>query len=58
MNLFQVWDAPLVTYGPGDSSLDHTPAEHLCLAEYERAIRVLQQALGEVEKTVNVRGRI
>ena len=36
---------PIVAYGPGDSALDHTPNEHLDLAEYERAIEVLAQVL-------------
>jgi LysW-gamma-L-lysine carboxypeptidase len=34
-----------VAYGPGDSSLDHTPEEHIVIAEYEQAIQVLEQAL-------------
>lgn len=38
-------ETPIVAYGPGDSSLDHTPEEHIDLAEYEQAIRVLQGAL-------------
>ena len=40
------WGCPIVAYGPGDSLLDHTPDEHLELAEYERAIAVLTAALG------------
>ena len=24
-----VWDCPMLAYGPGDSSLDHTPEEHV-----------------------------
>jgi LysW-gamma-L-lysine carboxypeptidase len=36
-----VWNCPIVAYGPGDSSLDHTPNEHLDLAEYRQAIRIL-----------------
>jgi len=39
------WGCPIVAYGPGDSSLDHTPNEHLDLAEYERAIDVLAKVL-------------
>lgn len=35
------WDVPMVAYGPGDSSLDHTPNEHVDLHEYLRAIEVL-----------------
>jgi len=40
-----VWDCPIVAYGPGDSSLDHTPYEHVDLHEYKRAIRILSHAL-------------
>ena len=40
-----VWNCPIVAYGPGDSSLDHTPDEHLSLTEYGDAIAVLQEAL-------------
>ena len=40
-----VWGCPIVAYGPGDSALDHTPNEHLELAEYERAIDVLTRVL-------------
>jgi len=39
------WNCPIVAYGPGDSSLDHTPNEHLDLNEYQRAIAVLTRAL-------------
>ncbi|AGB15046.1 N-acetyl-ornithine/N-acetyl-lysine deacetylase [Halovivax ruber XH-70] len=42
MNVFAAaWDRPMVTYGPGDSSLDHAPDEHLSLAAYDRSIAVL-----------------
>jgi LysW-gamma-L-lysine carboxypeptidase len=42
MNLFaRDWDCPMVTYGPGDSDLDHAPNEHLELAEFDRAVDVL-----------------
>ena len=40
-----VWQCPIGAYGPGDSTLDHTPDERLVLAEYLRAIEVLQTAL-------------
>jgi LysW-gamma-L-lysine carboxypeptidase len=37
-----VWPSvPMAVYGPGDSALDHTPDEHVDIAEYEKAIRVL-----------------
>ncbi len=41
-----VWNCPIVAYGPGDSSLDHTPNEHLVLSEYETAIEVMLSVLG------------
>jgi len=45
MNVYAIhWDCPMVTYGPGDSDLDHAPNEHLRLPEYDRAIAVLEQA--------------
>lgn len=40
-----VWNCPILAYGPGDSALDHTPEEHIELAELERAIDVLARAL-------------
>jgi LysW-gamma-L-lysine carboxypeptidase len=40
-----IWKCPIVAYGPGDSSLDHTPNEHLQLDEYWRAVNVLEQTL-------------
>lgn len=40
-----VWRCPILAYGPGDSSLDHAPNEHIVIEEYLRAIEVLEQAL-------------
>ncbi len=40
-----IWKCPIVAYGPGDSSLDHTPREHLQLDEYWKAVNVLEQTL-------------
>jgi [amino group carrier protein]-lysine/ornithine hydrolase len=40
-----VWNCPIVAYGPGDSSLDHTPEEHVSITEYEQGIQVLADAL-------------
>ncbi len=43
MNLYaKAWDCPMVTYGPGDSDLDHAPDEHLPLAEFDRSVAVLE----------------
>lgn len=39
------WRCPIVTYGPGDSNLDHTPEEHVELDEYEKSIAVLVSVL-------------
>jgi LysW-gamma-L-lysine carboxypeptidase len=38
-------ETPVLAYGPGDSSLDHTPNEHIDLNEYLRAIEVLKGTL-------------
>ena len=43
-----IWNCPIVAYGPGDSSLDHTPEEHLDLDEYLRAIDVLADVLSRL----------
>ncbi len=40
-----VWGCPIVAYGPGDSSLDHTPEERIELDEYLGAVRVLSEVL-------------
>jgi LysW-gamma-L-lysine carboxypeptidase len=40
-----VWGCPIVAYGPGDSSLDHTPEEHIRIDEFKRGIKVLAHAL-------------
>jgi len=38
-------DTPILAYGPGDSSLDHTPHEHLDLNECLQAIEILTAVL-------------
>jgi len=45
MNVYaKAWDCPMVTYGPGDSDLDHAPNEHLPLEEYDHAVAVIEDA--------------
>jgi LysW-gamma-L-lysine carboxypeptidase len=39
------WGCPAVVYGPGDSSLDHTPEEYITLADYAKAVEVLSHVL-------------
>lgn len=42
------WGCPIVAYGPGDSSLDHTPEERVDVVEYLRAITVLSGVLASL----------
>ncbi len=39
------WRCPIVAYGPGDSSLDHTPNEHVLVEEWRRGVGVLAKML-------------
>jgi len=42
MNIYAAaWDCPIVTYGPGNSNLDHAPDERLSLAEFDRSTEIL-----------------
>lgn len=43
-----VWKCPILAYGPGDASLDHTPHEHILLSDYARGIAVLERVLTEL----------
>ena len=45
-------DTPMVSYGPGDSNLDHTPHEHLDLKEFEKAIAVLERVLVKLDESL------
>ena len=40
-----VWHCPIVAYGPGDSTLDHTPQEHVKVAEWHQGVAVLADVL-------------
>ncbi len=46
------WKCPIVAYGPGDSQLDHTPEEHISLAEFHASTRILTQALHNLYATL------
>lgn len=46
------WSCPIAAYGPGDSSLDHTPDEHIVLDEYLRSVEVLTTALKQLTTAV------
>jgi LysW-gamma-L-lysine carboxypeptidase len=48
MNVLQDYKVPMVTYGPGDFNLEHTPNEHLDLEDYEKAIKILKMVLEEI----------
>ena len=39
------WGCAIVAYGPGDSSLDHTPQEHVEIEEFRRGTDILAQTL-------------
>lgn len=39
------WRCPILAYGPGDSSLDHTPWEHIEIIDYLKAIKVWERVL-------------
>jgi LysW-gamma-L-lysine carboxypeptidase len=43
-----LWRCPILAYGPGDSALDHTPEEHVEIAEWERGVAVLVDALRRI----------
>jgi len=43
-----VWRVPIIAYGAGDSALDHTPEEHIVIAEWARSVAVLADALNHL----------
>jgi LysW-gamma-L-lysine carboxypeptidase len=46
MNILgRAMNAPIVTYGPGDSHLDHTKDEHIVINEYLDGIKVYKETL-------------
>jgi [amino group carrier protein]-lysine/ornithine hydrolase len=45
------WQCPMSVYGPGDSTLDHTPEERIFLHEYDKAVRVMTAVLRRLTQT-------
>jgi LysW-gamma-L-lysine carboxypeptidase len=46
MNILgKAMNMPIVTYGPGDSHLDHTVEEHIVISEYLNAIEVYKETI-------------
>lgn len=47
---------PMVSYGPGDSHLDHTDKEHVSVSEYLSAVKVYEEAIPRLFNLHNSRG--
>ena len=45
MNITAAAGIPTVAYGPGDSSLDHTPNEVILLSDYEKSVEILKTTI-------------
>ena len=46
------WQCPIVAYGPGDASYDHTPNEQIPLADVEKAVDVLSMAIERIAQKI------
>ena len=46
------WGCPMLAYGPGDSTFDHRPDEQIELAEVDRAVDVLADALTRLAQQI------
>jgi len=52
MNIFGAhFKIPVATYGPGDSSLSHTPNEYIEISEYLVSIKVYKRAVEKILET-------
>jgi LysW-gamma-L-lysine carboxypeptidase len=49
---------PVVTYGPGDSRLDHTPNEHTEIEEYVESIQVYRKTIMKLPELLEKRRKI
>ena len=49
MNLVApAWGCQAVAYGPGESSLDHTPNEHVSISEYQKSVEILSNTISSI----------
>ncbi len=48
MNILHKYMVPIVTYGPGDSTLDHTPIEHINLDDYAKSVYILKNVIEKI----------
>jgi LysW-gamma-L-lysine carboxypeptidase len=39
---------PMIAYGPGDSSLDHTENEHISIREYLSSVEIYASAIQHI----------
>jgi len=46
---------PIVTYGPGDSHLDHTLDEHIVISEYLDSIQIFKETILKLAELHNNR---
>ncbi|MDR0460005.1 MAG: M20/M25/M40 family metallo-hydrolase [Nitrososphaerota archaeon] len=54
MNLLgKAMNLPIVTYGPGDSHLDHTPDEHIEIKEYLNSITIYKETILKLAELYN-----
>jgi LysW-gamma-L-lysine carboxypeptidase len=54
MNILgKAMNLPIVTYGPGDSHLDHTLDEHIVIGEYLDSIQVFKETLLKLSELHN-----
>lgn len=44
-HLGPIWNVPIVSYGPGDSNLCHSPDEHIDIDDYLKSIEILKTVL-------------
>jgi LysW-gamma-L-lysine carboxypeptidase len=51
MNILgKAMDVPIVTYGPGDSHLDHTRNEHIIISDYLESIQVYTETIAKLSE--------